>query len=240
MRQIVLDTETTGLSPEQGHRIIEVGCLEMINRRLTGNYLHFYINPQRSVERQAAEIHGITDDFLADKPLFKDIKDELLTYLKGAELIIHNAPFDVGFLNHEFKLVDSQFPLITKYCGIVDSLALARRKHPGQHNSLDTLCRRYNVDNSNRDFHGALLDAELLAQVYLLMTGGQTQLFEGERTVETMQPTRIRRIASDRAPLQVIAADKEELHAHQEFLRMLERKGSCLWHDGEVLREQND
>jgi len=240
MRQIVLDTETTGLSPEKGHRIIEIGCLEMVNRRLTGNHLHFYINPERSVERQAAEIHGITDDFLVDKPFFKDIKDELFNYLNGAELIIHNAPFDVGFLNHEFKLTDKRFSLITKYCDVIDTLALARRKHPGQHNSLDALCRRYNVDNSNRDLHGALIDAELLAQVYLMMTGGQTQLFAGEQVTETMQATSIRRLSSDRAPLQVIVPDEEELQAHQTFLQQLEQKGSCLWLDKEDPHEQTN
>lgn len=241
MRQIVLDTETTGLSPKQGHRIIEIGCLEMIDRRVTSNHLHFYINPQRDIERTASEVHGITDDFLTDKPLFKDIKDELLAYLTSAELIIHNAPFDMGFLNHEFKLTDNQFPLITQYCNVVDTLALARRKHPGQHNSLDALCRRYNVDNSNRDFHGALLDAKLLAQVYLLMTGGQTQLFEGERTFESMQlMSSVRRVASDRAPLQVIAANDEELQAHQEFLQLLRQQGNCIWLGKKVTDGQID
>lgn len=240
MRQIILDTETTGLSAEQGHRIIEIGCLEMVNRRLTGNHLHLYINPQRPVERAASEVHGISDDFLMDKPLFKDIKDQLLDYLKGAELVIHNAPFDVGFLNHEFKLVDEQFPQITKYCAVVDTLALARHKHPGQHNNLDALCRRYNVDNSNRDFHGALLDAELLAQVYLLMTGGQTQLFGGESAVEALQSTSIRRVVANRAPLPVIAANPEELQAHQEFLQLLRKQGNCVWHDKEGLHGQVD
>ena len=223
MRQIVLDTETTGLSPEEGHRIIEIGCLEIVNRRITGNHWHHYVNPERSIERAAAEVHGITEKFLADKPLFKEVAHELLSYVKGAELIIHNAPFDIKFMDHEFRLADNKFSSITKYCRVIDTLALARRKHPGQHNSLDALCRRYDVDNANRELHGALIDAELLAQVYLLMTGGQTQLFEGIRSVEAMQPIGIRRLPSNRELLPVIPATGEELQAHAEFLELLKK-----------------
>lgn len=223
MRQIVLDTETTGLSPQMGHRIIEIGCLELVNRRLTGSYLHLYINPERPIERAASEVHGITDSFLQDKPLFKDIVDELMAYLKGGELIIHNAPFDIGFINHELKSLNESAEPITSYCSVIDTLALARRKHPGQRNSLDALCQRYHVDNSNRDWHGALLDAELLVQVYLLMTGGQTQLFGGEQDKETMQPMNIRRINKDRNALPVVAANQEELQAHHDFLQLLQQ-----------------
>lgn len=221
MRQIVLDTETTGLSPEEGHRIIEIGCLEMVNRRVTENHFHHYINPERDIERAASDVHGITNNFLTDKPLFSAIVDELMDYLKGAELIIHNAPFDVGFINHELKRVNKSFKPLKHYCSVIDSLAIARLKHPGQHNSLDALCRRYGVDNSNRDYHGALLDAELLAQVYLLMTGGQTQLFDGGPSTEVAQVTDIRRLDADRKSLPVIKATDEELKAHQEFLVLL-------------------
>lgn len=215
MRQIVLDTETTGLGAKD--RIIEIGCLEMIDRRLTGHHLHFYINPQCSIERSAVDIHGITESFLADKPLFKDIAEELIAFLEGAELIIHNAPFDIGFLNYELKLTKKPFKTITDYCQVIDTLTIARKKHPGQHNSLDALCRRYHVDNSNRDYHGALLDAELLTQVYLLMTGGQTKLFEPQNFSTAMQPTRIRRLTENREALPVIKASEEEIRAHESF-----------------------
>lgn len=233
MRQIVLDTETTGLEPEDGHRIIEVACLEMIDRQLTGNHLHFYINPKRSIERDAVAVHGITDSFLTDKPLFGDIAADLIAFLEGAELIIHNAPFDVGFLNHELKLTKQHFNAITDYCQIIDTLVLACQKHPGQHNNLDALCRRYHVDNSNRNYHGALLDAELLAKVYLLMTGGQARLFEPQSfsTVRGGGSIQIRRLDANRAPLRVIAANDEEIKSHQAFLQVLKENGACLWSD---------
>ena len=223
MRQIILDTETTGLYPDQGDRIIEIGCLEMVNRRLTGNTLHFYLNPQRSIERAASEIHGITENFLADKPLFKDIADEFVQYIKNAELIIHNAPFDVAFLDHELKLTTKPFFAISEYCSIVDTLTMARHKHPGQHNNLDALCRRYHVDNSNRQYHGALLDAELLAQVYLAMTGGQTQLFDDSDQVNIAQRVAVRRVSMDRMPLPIIYADSAELKAHEDFMNLLKK-----------------
>lgn len=231
MRQIVLDIETTGLIPEEGHRIIEIGGLEMVNRRLTGQYLHFYINPNCSIKRDAVNIHGITEIFLADKPSFEDIVDELIAFLKGAQLIIHNAPFDVGFLNHELKLTGKPFKMIHDYCQILDTLVIARQKHPGRHNNLDALCRRYHVDNSNREYHGALLDAKLLVQVYLLMTGGQTKLFEQKNPAVVMQSPQIQRLYLDGKPLRVVMADEEEKVAHQAFLELLKSRGVCLWSD---------
>ncbi len=229
MRQIILDTETTGLSPENGHRVIEIGCLEMINRRLTGNYLHFYLNPERAIERAASDIHGITEQFLADKPLFKDIADELVNYIRDAELIIHNAPFDVGFLNHELKLTKRAYVSLMDYCSVVDTLALARRKHPGQQNNLDALCKRYHVDNSNRTYHGALLDAELLAQVYLLMTGGQSQLFDSTGFSEVMRPVVVERVVASQEPLTVVRATAEEMEAHRAYVDFLKKKSETCW-----------
>ncbi len=173
MRQIILDTETTGLSPKDGHRIIEIGCVEMIDRRLTGNNYHEYINPQREVEAEAIEVHGITNEFLSDKPIFGDIMNAFIDFISGAELIIHNAPFDVGFINHEFKLMDDSTPLVESICTICDTLKMARDKYPGRKNSLDALCKRFEIDNSHRELHGALLDSEILADVYLRMTAGQ-------------------------------------------------------------------
>ena len=220
LRQIILDTETTGLEPEKGHRIIEVGCLEMINRRITGSTFHRFVNPQRDVERAAEEVHGITTDFLQDKPLFREMVDELIKYIDGAELIIHNAPFDVNFLNHEFHWAGKRYKKVKDYCGVFDTLTFARRKHPGQRNSLDALCSRYHVDNSNRELHGALLDAELLAQVYLLLTGGQGQLFQGgsESQAAAASAAAVKRISKERQPLKVIKASAEELATHKEFI----------------------
>ncbi|MFW8589757.1 DNA polymerase III subunit epsilon [Glaciecola sp. 2405UD65-10] len=176
MRQIVLDTETTGIDPKQGHRIIEIGCVELVNRKLTGNTYHVYVNPMREVEQEAVEVHGITNEFLKDKPLFKDVVSDFIAFIKGAELVIHNAPFDVGFMDHEFALANASLPKTEDICTVLDTLVLARRMRPGQKNSLDALCRFYNVDNSHRTYHGALLDSEILADVYLYMTGGQTSL----------------------------------------------------------------
>lgn len=175
MRQIVLDTETTGIDPAEGHRIIEIGCVELMERQLTGRNYHVYINPDREVEAEAITVHGITNEFLADKPRFAEIADEFFEFIKGAELVIHNAAFDVGFMDSEFARV-KPVRKTADHCSIVDSLAIARARHPGQKNNLDALCKRYGVDNSNRDLHGALLDAEILADVYLLLTGGQTAL----------------------------------------------------------------
>ena len=176
MRQIVLDTETTGLETSQDHRIIEIGCVELVNRKLTGKHYHQYINPERNVDEGAMQVHGITDEFLEDKPLFANIVDEFLAFVGDSELVIHNAQFDVGFIDHELSKLKNQPKSIASLCQVVDTLALARNKHPGQRNNLDALCKRYMVDNSQRDLHGALLDAEILADVYLVMTGGQVNL----------------------------------------------------------------
>ena len=229
MRQIVLDTETTGLEPEQGHRIIEVGCVELENRELTGRHYHVYINPEREVEDSAVEVHGITNEFLADKPVFQDIVDDFLAFIQGAELVIHNAPFDVGFMDHEFNLLNQGYPSTRDVCGVTDSLVLARKKHPGQKNNLDVLCRRYGIDNSNRELHGALLDAEILALVYLAMTGGQTALSLDEGDSGAAGGSEIRRFAADRDPLPVLEASDEEAQRHREFLDRMAEKTQVVW-----------
>jgi len=219
-RQIVLDTETTGLSATQGHRLIEIGCLEMINRRMTKNYFHYYLNPKRTIDADAIKVHGLDEKFLADKPIFSEIAENLFQYLVGAELIIHNAPFDLSFLNAEFSRFQTGYSPITKHCAITDTLVMARRKHPGQQNTLDALCRRYRIDNKHRELHGALKDAELLAQVYLRMTGGQTQLFAADMTELNTEPTRhvATPITHRKKNLRVIRATELELKAHHDFL----------------------
>ncbi|MBR9911938.1 MAG: DNA polymerase III subunit epsilon [Gammaproteobacteria bacterium] len=231
MRQIVLDTETTGLEPSQGHRIIEIGCVELVNRRLTGRHYHQYIQPQRDIDEGAIEVHGITNEFLADKPVFTRIAADFLEFIKGAELVIHNAPFDVGFINHEFARLKPALAPVQEYCSIVDTLVMARQKHPGQKNNLDALCKRYGVDNSQRDLHGALLDAEILADVYLFMTGGQTNLLlgaeSGSSDASGNQVSGIRRLATGRRPLPVIRANTEELAAHEAKLDQLGE--GCIW-----------
>ncbi len=233
-RQIVLDTETTGLEPAQGHRIIEIGCVEMVNRRLTGRTFHQYVQPDREIDEGAVEVHGITNEFLADKPRFEDIAEDFLAFVEGAELVIHNAPFDVGFLDAEFARLGARWGRIGDHCEVLDTLELARRLHPGQKNSLDALCKRYGVDNSGRELHGALLDAEILADVYLAMTGGQVALsLEGD-TGEGVEGSggaqAIRRLPDDRPPLKVLRATADELAAHQRRLEALEKAaGSCLW-----------
>lgn len=234
MRQVVLDTETTGLEYREGHRIIEIGCVELIGRKLTGRHYHQYINPRREVEQQAIEVHGITNEFLADKPFFEQIAQEFLDFIKGAELVIHNAPFDVGFINHEFGLCDKSLGTVEQHCSVLDSLVLARKKHPGQRNTLDALCSRYGVDNSQRDLHGALLDSEILADVYLLMTGGQTalSLAEEEGSGEGgASAAAVKRLAADRPMLKVIRASAEELAAHEVRLDEVDKKsdGQCVW-----------
>ncbi len=235
MRQIVLDTETTGLEPSAGHRIIEIGCVELVNRKLTGRHYHQYINPEREVEQGAIEVHGITNEFLADKPVFSQIVDDFIDFVDGAQLVIHNAPFDVGFINHEFKLLNRQLPKLESRCSILDTLALARNKHPGQKNNLDALCKRYEIDNSQRDLHGALLDAEILADVYLIMTGGQTRLALGAGDSQSgdgddTQGERVRRV-SGRQPGKVILPSEEEQARHRAKLDMLNKAsdGACLW-----------
>ena len=234
MRQIVLDTETTGLEPSQGHRIIEIGCVEMVNRRLTGNHYHQYIQPEREIDEGAIEVHGISNEFLMDKPVFADIAEDFLSFVRGAELVIHNAPFDVGFINHELKILDGGLGRIEEHCAVLDTLALARKMHPGQKNSLDALCKRYDVDNSHRELHGALLDAEILADVYLLMTGGQTSLLLGGHEDETQATvSSIRRLAADRPALRVIHAGNDEQQAHETSLQIIRNAsgGQCLWTD---------
>jgi len=232
MRQIVLDTETTGLEYAQGHRIIEIGCVEMVNRRLTGERYHQYLHPDRDIDEAAMEVHGITLESLAEKPRFAEIADDLMNFLKGAELIIHNAPFDLGFLNNELSLLGGDWERIETYCAIVDTLGLARKLHPGQKNSLDALCRRYHIDNSQRSLHGALLDAEILADVYRAMTGGQGSLLLGgadEMAANGGAP--IRRLAGDRLALPIICADEKELALHQQHLELIDREsgGRCVW-----------
>jgi DNA polymerase-3 subunit epsilon len=232
LRQIILDTETTGLEPSDGHRIIEIGCVELVNRRVTGNTYHQYIQPDREIDAGAREVHGITDRFLVDKPRFADIAGEFLAFIRGAELIIHNAPFDVGFINHEFSLLKTPVDPLSVHCSIVDTLAIARRLHPGQRNNLDALCKRYQIDNSQRELHGALLDAEILADVYLAMTGGQAALSLDSRSDLHGEKTQsIRRLQPDRPPLRIIQAGVEELAAHGARLDAIDRahNGACVW-----------
>ncbi|HEY0960834.1 MAG TPA: DNA polymerase III subunit epsilon [Pseudomonadales bacterium] len=232
MRQIVLDTETTGLDPLQGHRIIELGCVELVNRKLTGRHLHFYINPEREVEAGALEVHGITNEFLADKPLFSAIADKFLEFVSGAELIIHNAPFDLAFLDHELAALKMNHRRMHEYCGVLDTLAMARKKHPGQKNNLDALCKRYEVDNSQRELHGALKDAEILADVYLLMTGGQSSLVLGyEGQDEAANLIIVEKLSMERPPLQVIRAGDDELAAHGRRMQQIHKSSGnkALW-----------
>lgn len=234
MRQILLDTETTGLDPAAGHRIIEIGCVELLNRRFTGNNFHRYINPEREVEEGAVEVHGITNDFLQDKPRFANIADEFLEYIRGAELVIHNAPFDVGFINHELDLLPSRPGRLEDYCSVLDTLVLARKRHPGQKNNLDALCKRYGIDNSHRELHGALLDSEILGEVYLAMTGGQVSLLQ-EQQADQHGPggyaQTIRRVSADRPSLPTPQPSDDELSAHTNKLAALDKAsgGNCLW-----------
>ncbi len=234
MRQIVLDTETTGLEPKEGHRIIEIGCVELVQRRLTGNNYHQYLQPDREIDSGAVDVHGITNEFLADKPRFADIAEGFLAYIEGSELIIHNAPFDVAFLNHELHLLDQDLGSLEQHCSITDTLAMARQLHPGQRNSLDALCKRYQVDNSQRDLHGALLDAEILADLYLRMTGGQTSLELGREEPQTVRKDSSvapRRVAQERPPLRIIRASGEELQRHARRLEEIAKMsgGISIW-----------
>jgi len=233
MRQIVLDTETTGLEPKDGHRIIEIGCVELVGRKLTGNTFHQYLMPGREIDPGAVEVHGITNEFLADKPLFEDIVDDFIDFIRGAELVIHNAPFDVGFIDHELQRCGYDTP-VADMCGVLDTLKMARRMHPGQKNNLDALCKRYAIDNSSRDLHGALLDAEILADVYLAMTGGQVTLSLGEGEESGSGERReqpLRRLDSNRPALRVIRPDAEELAAHEASLENLAKAagGTAVW-----------
>lgn len=231
MRQIILDTETTGLLTEEGHRIIEIGCIELINRKFTGKRYHQYINPEREIENDALTVHGITNQFLQDKPTFEKIADGFLEFIKESELIIHNAPFDIGFINAEFSRIYKKWKSINEHCRVFDTLVLAKQLHIGQRNSLDALCKRYGVDNSQRDLHGALMDAHLLAQVYLAMTGGQGNLFDELQITES--PGQAVEILSTpivhQRSLRILKATAEELVLHQEKLDMMKKKGKCLW-----------
>jgi DNA polymerase-3 subunit epsilon len=228
MRQIVLDTETTGINPKLGNRILEIGCVELHNRMLTGNNLHFYINPERDSEEGALNVHGLTTEFLRDKPKFHEIVEQLREYIQGAEVIIHNAPFDLGFLNHEFKLLN--LPDFSSHIGgVIDTLVHAKELHPGKRNSLDALCDRYGISNSHRKLHGALLDAELLADVYLAMTRGQNSLgMDVEEEVvnigDMLEPVAM-------AEIIFVPASEEELAAHVATLAGLDKavKGQCIW-----------
>lgn len=226
MRQIFLDTETTGLSPAQGHRIIEIAAVEVVNRRVTQNHFHVYLNPDREIDQGAQEVHGITLEFLQDKPRFVDVVDEFLDFVADSELIIHNAPFDVGFLNAELGKIDRAN--IEKACAsIIDTLRMAKDSRPGQRNSLDALCRHFGIDNSRRTLHGALLDAELLAEVYMAMTRGQESLMMD--LVEAPSLSGDTSLAMRSKPLIVLAADEEELAAHQQYLEGLIKSGACAW-----------
>lgn len=225
MRQIVLDTETTGLDPKQGHRVIEIGAVELINRRVTGKTFHCYINPEREVEADALSIHNISNEFLKDKPLFASVSAEFFEFIRSDELIIHNAPFDLGFLDAEIKRIDPKFKAIKSQCAIIDTLVLARKFHPGLKNNLDALCKRYEINNTHREWHGALLDAEILARVYLAMTGGQGSLFgegfdvEKPKTAQTVFNANQKK----REVLPVLMANDEELTAHDAFLEKMKK-----------------
>ncbi|MFB8828562.1 DNA polymerase III subunit epsilon [Azotobacter sp. CWF10] len=243
MRSVVLDTETTGMPVTEGHRIIEIGCVELLGRRLTGRHFHVYLQPDRAVDEGAIAVHGITNEFLADKPRFADIAEEFFEFIKGAQLIIHNAAFDIGFIENEFVLLgQTERTEIDAHCTVLDTLLMARERHPGQRNSLDALCKRYDVDNSNRDLHGALLDAEILADVWLAMTGGQTHLSlsgeggEGGRA----QASAIRRLPQERQRTRVIRASELELAAHAERLAAIEKAAGspALWIQMEQAQRQ--
>ena len=234
MRQIVLDTETTGLEPRLGHRIIEIGCVEVIDRKVTGKRYHQYINPEREIDEGAEEVHGISTAFLADKPLFKDIVDDFLNFVRGAELVIHNAPFDVGFLDHELNQLNQQNNHMETICTVLDTLVLARKMHPGQKNNLDALCKRYGIDNSQRDLHGALLDAEILAETYLAMTGGQTMLSLGGASGGVggeFDVSKPRNVEADVNRLKIVQPSAEELELHEARLTGINElsDGACVW-----------
>ena len=233
MRQVIFDTETTGLEPEQGHRIIEIGCVEMVNRRKSGRTFHRYLRPDREVDRGAIQVHGLTNEFLAQQPRFAEVVEELLEFISGAELIIHNAAFDLAFLDAELKRLPGPPRHTRNICKIIDTLPLARQMHPGQRNSLDALCKRYSIDNSHRELHGALLDAQILLEVYLAMTGGQTALILGEEIKananEAFEP--VAAVIRPRGLLKVFRATEEELVAHERMLTTIDKSsgGKTLW-----------
>jgi len=231
LRQIVLDTETTGIG--EGHKIVEIGCIELIDRKFTGRQYHQYVNPQRLVDPEAMEVHGITDEFLEDKPVFGQIANEFIEFISGGQLVIHNAPFDVGFMDREFGQL-SGYPKTTDICTVLDTLALARKIHPGQRNSLDALCRRYGIDNSHRELHGALLDSEILADVYLLMTGGQTNLIldssTTSKTALTASTDKSIINADLASQLIILGMNEEEQTEHKNVLELLSKKSEgAIW-----------
>lgn len=235
MRQVVLDTETTGLDPKEGHRLIEIGCVELNNREFTGRVWHHYLNPEREIDADAIRIHGITNEFVADKPVFSSLAVEFLDFVRGAELVIHNAAFDIGFLNAELMQLNRQLGQMADYCTVLDTLMLARRQRPGQRNNLDALCKAYGVDNSHRKFHGALMDAEILADVYLAMTGGQTSLVvEDEPQPDNEQPEQhevLLQAGEQLWELPQISLSPEEELKHQHCLKAIEKSsgGNCLF-----------
>ena len=226
-RQIILDTETTGLDVTRNHKIIEIGCIEILDRKYTGRKFHEYLNPEREIDQGALSVHGITNEYLRDKPLFKDIKDDLLDFLDGSELIIHNAPFDIGFLEYEYKKL-KQDVKFNDICRIFDTLIFARKLHPGQKNSLDALCKRYGIDNSSRDYHGALLDAKILGDVYLSMTGGQTSFNLGSKVVDSRKNYTKKKT---NGKLVTQYADENELREHHEMIKEIDKSsnGRCIW-----------
>ncbi|WP_419710839.1 DNA polymerase III subunit epsilon [Pseudomonas sp. NFX224] len=239
-RRVVLDTETTGMPVTDGHRIIEIGCVELIGRRLTGRHFHVYLQPDRESDEGAIGVHGITNEFLVGKPRFAEVAEEFFEFIKGAQLIIHNAAFDVGFINNEFALMGQHERAdITQHCSILDTLMMARERHPGQRNSLDALCKRYGVDNSGRELHGALLDSEILADVYLTMTGGQTSLSlagnasdgNGSGDGSDNSATEIRRLPADRKPARIIRASEDDLAQHAARLEIISKSAGtpALW-----------
>ena len=229
MRQIALDTETTGINTSDGHRIIEIGCIEMENRRITGKEFHCYINPEREIDEGATRVHGLTYEKLKNEPLFKDIKSDFMNFISNSELIIHNADFDVGFLNYELSLVKSNNVIEDKAL-VLDTLKMARNMHPGKKNSLDALCNRYEIDRSMRQVHGALIDADLLAKVYLAMTGGQ-ETFELNEAKSHDKEKKIKIQRESSFSLKVVKANPSELDAHENFLSELRDKGECIWNN---------
>jgi DNA polymerase III subunit epsilon len=236
MRQIVLDTETTGLEPSLGHRIIEIGCVELLNRRVTGHTFHRYLNPERDIDIGAEAVHGLQRQDLARQPLFAQVADELLEFIGGSELIIHNAEFDISFLDAELRRA-GRTEVMGALCSVLDTLTLAREMHPGQRNNLDALAKRYNVDNSRRELHGALLDSRILADVYLAMTGGQgaLALSESGSGSAARGSGQVRALVRPPAPLRVIPATEQELRAHQDMLTLIAKSsgGRCLWPSAE-------
>ena len=241
MRQVVLDTETTGLDPTQGHRIVEIGCIEIEDRKLTGKNFQVYLNPEREIDEAAMEVHGLTLDFLSDKPKFYDIHEEFLKFIKNSELIIHNAPFDVGFLNSELEKLQLSEWKLEHHCSVLDSLILARQKHPGQRNSLDALCKRYGVNNNHRELHGALLDAEILADVYLVMTSGQSSLSLKETPHANSRDNGAGKKSKPRViEIPIHAASPAELEAHNARLQDIHEnsEGGCLWLSSESKEER--